>query len=288
LSVKNEGGKLVASWPWSGENAVKKAELVVAYGRVVPWHGWVFRHHEIFPATLNGNSATAEIPLPEKDLEAYVYGNITDERDVVISTVPVTVKPAALGITAATAPKLTLNSVFYGRFEPDYMAFLQGSLSFSQPADTEVKHSGAQSVRLETKDIKRPLTATLKLQHVPEHSHTLKLWLKANQTVPVRVSVVPVPPANWKSKAVDLLRREAEATAGVEAKEVPANLQGASNDVEVGTDWKQCTLAVPFDGAPIEGYNLTLKPIVANPTDATAPAPIIWLDDLRFEPVWAP
>jgi len=280
LQVKNEGGKLVANWDWTGENPVKKAELIVAYGRVVPWRGWVYRHHEIFPATINGNHATAQVPLPEKDLEAYVYANITDDKDVIVSTVPVTVKPAALGVTAATAPDLVVNGAFYGDFEPVGMQFLAGCLNVDLPADTVIKHSGAQSLKVATTDIKKPVGATLKLHHIPEHSHTLKVWLRTDAATTLRLTVTGPPPANWKSKAADIQRRAAEAAAGIDSKDVPEKAQQFTSDIEVGTEWKEYTLAVPYDGNLVEGYNLTVKPV------APAAPLTFWVDDLRFEPVW--
>jgi dienelactone hydrolase len=278
LQVRNDNGRLIANWTWSGDNPVKKAELIVAYGPSIPWHGWVYRHHAIFPATVVNNSASTEIPLPEKDLEAYVYGNITDDHDVTISTVPVAIKPAQLGITKATAPQLTVNGAFYGDFEPAGMTFLQGCLGITIPVDTQVKHSGAQSLRIEATASRREANEQLKLGFIPEHSHVLKLWLRSNGAATARITVTAPPPANWKSKVVDLPRREAEAAAGVESKDTPLKAQEFSADVEVGTDWKQYTLPVPYDGTPVEGYNLSVRP--------AGTAPTIWMDDVTFEPVW--
>lgn len=81
---------------------------------------------------------------------------------------------------------------------------------------------------------------------------------------------------------MNLLRREAEKAAGVESQDMPAKATEFTSEMAIGTDWKQYTLTVPYDGKPTEGYNLVVK------SGATAAASVLWLDDVRFEPVWKP
>ena len=45
--------------------------------------------------------------------------------------------------------------------------------------------------------------------------------------------------------------------------------------------WREDTLSCPFDGVPVEGYNMTLEIPRESDKDVT-----FWLDDVRFEPRW--
>jgi len=140
MVAKNLGGKLVALWDWTGGNPVDKAELVVSYGAVRPWHCWVHRYHHVIPAQIDGQTASAEIPVFEPGLELLAYGNITDINGVVTSTVPITVRPRELGIAASTA-KGTINTALVADFSPEEMVFLSrhgtpvpGTLERAEPA----------------------------------------------------------------------------------------------------------------------------------------------------------
>ncbi|NQU10981.1 dienelactone hydrolase family protein [bacterium] len=269
LTIKKAGRRLRASWSWTGENAVTNAALVVAYGPSSPWHGWVQRHHQIFPATIAGQTAAAEIPVPQQGLELYVYGNITDDQGVVISTVPVPANPKALGV-GRTAPKLVLNCFPIGEFEPADVHFFQAHGWPCAPADTAEKHGGAQSLRLEPG---KPFT--MQLWHIPRQGHTLRLWLKAGAPTAVEIAVNGIPPQNWKYPLVDQLRRAASATAQPVA-ETPAKF---TQQTKAEPNWREFALDCPFDGNAVEGYTLT----VTVPKDAPGPA---WLDSVRFQPVW--
>ena len=76
LTLEAKDGKLVGRWTWTGENPVRRAELVVTYGRVQPWHEWVYRYYHTIPAVIDGQSASAQVPVPEPGLELLAFGNI--------------------------------------------------------------------------------------------------------------------------------------------------------------------------------------------------------------------
>ncbi|MGC9066584.1 MAG: alpha/beta hydrolase family protein, partial [Candidatus Ratteibacteria bacterium] len=44
LTVKKNKSTLQASWSFSGDNKIKKAELVVSYGKIEPWKWWIHRN----------------------------------------------------------------------------------------------------------------------------------------------------------------------------------------------------------------------------------------------------
>lgn len=269
LEVKNEEGKLIGRWSWTGENPVKKAELVVCYGPALPWHGWVQRHHEVLPAAIEGDKASAVITVPKKDIEMYVYGNITDDKAVLISTLPVTVSPSALGIKKVD-PKLVVNCYPIGGFEPDDMVFMDRSGFPHGAADTAEKHGGAQSMRIDAKP-----GVTVTLWNIPGQGHTLKLWLKAKDKATVDVAVAGIPPQNWKSALVDQLRRGVEPA----PMTVSSNMPQFGVQAQVVNQWQAITVDCPYDGHPVEGYTLALIPVKDSPLP-------VWVDDVRFEPVW--
>ena len=265
--------ELVASWGWTGENPVSKCELVISYGAVRPWHCWVHRYHHVVPAEMDGRAATAEIPVFEPGCERLAYGNVTDGRGVVTSTIPIAVRPDRLGISRPTATD-NINTALVADFSPVEMVFLQrhGTPVPGTP-DTDEKHGGTQSLRVD--DPKAVIS--MKLGHVPDHSHRLTLWLKAEKPTVIQVQVVGAPPANWGSPIVDMLRRQYAGTAAIK----PADIKPPvfTLDAEADTQWRQFALDCPFDGMPVEGYNLVVKP-------ATAGAAAYWVDTIRFEPQW--
>ena len=273
ITAKSVGGKLVASWDWTGENPIRKAELVVSYGDVRPWHCWVHRYHHTIPAKIDGRTAAAEIPVFEPGFEMLAYGNITDDHDVVTSTLPITVQPDKLGVAHPTATQ-NINTVLVTDFSPDEMTFLarHGTPVPGKP-DTAQKQAGAQSLRIDD-----PKAAVwMKLGHVPERGHRLTLWLKADKRTTIEVEVLGVPLANWTCRIVDILRRRHGGTPNVDPRSIkPPGFTLAAN---VDTQWRRFALDCPFDGTPVEGYNLRLRQ--SGEAGAT-----YWLDTLRLEPRW--
>lgn len=269
LELKNVDGKLVANWSWTGDNPAKKAELLVAYGRTRPWHdGWLFRYHHAIPAKIQGNSASAEIPVPERGLEMLAYGNLIDDHDVLTSTEPVTVEPEKLNITRLA--RLPLNTALVADFSPDEVKFLSShGETVPGKIDEEVKQSGKQSLRANQE-------VNLKLGHIPGHSHKLSLWLRADKPTKLRISVRASPPAMWQFPIVDILRRQYPDSPKVAFEDIKPPVY--SSDVEVDATWKEYTLDCPFDGTPIEGYTLSLA--------QTGTAATWWLDTISFAPEW--
>lgn len=269
MKVTALNGRLAARWTWSGDNPVRKAELVVAYGRTRPWHdGWLYRYHYVIPAALNGSAATAAIPLPERGLEMLVYGNITDDRGVLTSTVPVTVKPDELGATVVSP--LALNTALVNDFSPEEMVFVQrhGESLPGEP-DAAEKQAGAQSLR-----VPAGKALTLKLGHIPGHSHKLCFWMKGTAPATIAVRVTAQPPAGWQFRIVDILRREQPDSPKIAYEEIKPPVY--SGEFAVDATWRQFTLECPDDGTPIEGYTLTIAPAPAG----------YWLDTIVFSPVW--
>jgi len=269
LEVKNEDGNLAASWNWTGDNPAKKAELLVAYGRTRPWHdGWLFRYHHAIAAKITGNTARAVIPVPEHGLEMLVYGNLTDDRDVITSTEPITVKPEQLKITRLD--KLNLNTSLVADFSAAEMQFIS---RHGEPApgviDKEMKQAGEQSLRATG-------TVNLKLGHIPGHSHQLTLGMRAGNPTTVRVSVHASAPAGWHMRIVDILRRQQPDSPDIAFENIKPPVY--TMDAEVGTEWKEYKLDCPFDGTPIEGYTLSIAP--------TGGVATYWLDTISFTPQW--
>ena len=277
LTLKVVDGKLIGSWSWSAENAVTEASLVVSYGRVRPWHGWLYRYHHPYPAMVDGHSAMVEIPVPEPEMELYAFGNIVDDHQVLISSLPVTATPAKLGLTKPTG-RPTFNAYPLGEFEADDVAQMEGCAIMCGKADKDVKHGGAQSLRFDppTKPTQAPPAARLKLLNVYERSHRLSLWLRADAATTVEVKVTGEKPAHWNSAVVQALLATQP-----DWKAPPADAKPPVFTVtaEVGPEWREVTLDCPFDGVPVEGYNLT----AAAPKGATA---TWWLDSVRFVPQW--
>lgn len=271
LVVKNVGGSLVATWSWVGSNPAKKAELLVAYGRTRPWHdGWLFRYHYAIPAKIKGQTATAVIPVPEKGLEMLAYGNLIDKRDVITSTEPITVKPSRLGITRVD--KLTLNTALMSDFSPADIEFFSrhnGEEALPGKVDKEVKQAGEQSLRATG-------SMEFKLGHIPAHSHKLTLWLRAEKPSTLKITVTAAAPACWQNHIVDILRRQYADPDEPALKDI--KLPVYTMDAQVGSDWKEYSLDCPYDGTPIEGYNLSIAPV--------GDAGTYWVDTISFTPQW--
>jgi len=279
LKVANEDRRLVGRWTWSGENPVKRAELVVSYGRALPWHGWVRRYHHPFAAKVDGNAASAEIPIPEPGLQLLAFGNVIDDRGVLISTVPVKATPAELGATKPTG-KPTLNACPFGGFEPDDIVFASrmGWGALARMADQGEKHGGQQSIRIAARKTPKkgnPRKVNMQLYNVYERGHRLNVWLKADKPTRVELLVKGLGPANWTSAAVKAILATMP-----DAAKLPegAKLPSYSLEAEVATEWQEFTLDCPFDGVPVEGYDLVISVLSDEAT--------CWVDDVKFTPQW--
>jgi len=257
MEVKTVNGKLTASWTWSGSNRVNKAEVVVCYGSTRCPEGWLYRYNYAIPARIRGNGASVEIPVPEQGIEMLVYGNITDERDVVTSTAPLPVKTAGMKITP-----LELNAALLSEFTPDEMLFFaRHGMGVAGTVDKEERHNGGESLRMEAG---KPLS--LKLGHIPEHSHVLTLWLRTAQPAKVKVTVTANAPFGWGTAN---LASEPKIAYGDSKPPV------YSDEFETGQAWKQFTLDCRYNGAPVEGYTLAIA------GEATC-----WADTIKFQPRW--
>jgi dienelactone hydrolase len=269
LEVKNVDGRLTASWSWTGDNQVKNAELLVAYGRTRPWHdGWLFRYHYAIPAKIKGNTATAIIPVPEKGSEMLVYGNITDDHTVLTSTEPITVNPDKFEISAVD--KLNLNTALVADFSPTEMEFVGRHGEPSPGAiDKEVKQAGEQSLHASG-------AISMKLGHIPGHSHKLALWLRAEKPTALKVTVSASTPACWQMRIVDILRRQQPDSPNIAFENIkpPVYTTNATAD----TSWKEVMLDCPLDDNPVEGYTLSVAPTGAETS--------YWLDTISFTPQW--
>ena len=272
LKVVQRDGKLFAQWSWTGENKVKKAELVASYGEVKPWRHWMYRHHEILPARTEGNTATAELPVPHAGVAAYIYGNVIDERDVLTSTPPETIDTAKLGATVFS-PSLRVNTATWGEFEADGIDFLARHGDPHGEVDTAVKHGGKQSIRLKATAGATPAPAsiTFKLCVIPGESHKLTAWVRSESATKVTATVRGASQGPWNAAVV--LGAINPANAGA-AKAAVYAVTGDSTG-----EWSKLELLVPAMPEGVDGYSLTIT------GDADKPA-TVWVDDVTFEAVW--
>lgn len=277
IKIETRDGQAIAHWSWTGDNAVKRAELVVSYGPSRPWHYWLYRHHEILPATIDGHTASATLPVPFKGAQAYVYANIFDEHEVLTSTVPITFDAAAAGVTSFK-PDLALNGVTFGDFEPESVNFLKALGEISGEPDLAVKHAGAQSVRLDPLADPKAAAQSIryKLCWTPGQAHRLKVWLRAAAPAKLTVSLEPASPAQWISPTVVELARRERPDAALPTK---PQLAPIVKSIDAGEEWTQVQIDAPAPGPDVDGYNVRII------GDAAQKAPF-WIDDLSFETVW--
>ena len=290
LKLVDEGGKPVFQFDWTGENSVKKAELIVSYGENTPWFGWQHRASFVFPAKIDGMSASAVLPVPSPDLPLLAWANITDERDVVTSTLPVELETADLAAIPAD-PALKLNCFYDAEFGPDAVDFYQRSSQLPNAVvDQTVKHSGTQSLRIEVPapipakanakgKAKAPKPHALKLDlfhSVPGLAHKFSVWVRASDPAPITATLTPVRPPNWDSSLVaEVVARDPRLAGLLPAwKNKPTPITAS---VQAESAWKEITLDVPVPVEPVEGYVLMIG------TESQAP---FWVDSLWMEPVW--
>lgn len=277
ITVKFEQNKLMASWGWQGKNKIVKAELIVSYGRVLPWHGWIHRYNHRIKAEIDNVKASAEIPVFEPSMPIYMYANIMDSNGVLTSSEPVTLIPEKAGCVKKTATR-PINAAPWGDFEPEDFDFLSRhtELPFGV-ADAKEKASGTQSLCVESPGLAgKGHILDFKLFNVYERSHKLSLMVKSNKPAKLKIEVKVVPPANWQSPALKaILASMGEPPAPAAGKSLPTHLlEAATND-----KWQKFTLECPFSDVPAEGYYLSLD--FPSEKDLT-----IWLDAVEFIPVW--
>ncbi len=271
LTVTNRDGRLLAEWNWTPQTAVRKADLVVSWGRVLPWHGWIHRYHHVVAATVSGNVARAAIPVPDPGLEILAYGNTVDEGGVTISTMPVAVMPSKSGILKP-AGGFVINAYPLGGFEAADTDFLGRLGELPGTAATNVFREGRQSLRFA--NLNKPVA--LKLFHVSGKGHVLTAWIRAEPAAEIRVRVAGVFPQDWDRPAVKVILASMPGSLPVpDAGALPSFEQ----TVKAGPDWTEVRIDCPWKGVAIEGYRLELS---ANPAITGA----CWIDSVRFEPRW--
>ena len=280
LHLSRDGDRLLAEWDWQGENRVVQAELVVSYGVVLPWHGWVHRLHHRIKATVEGNAATAVVPIAERDMDMLIYGNCTDENSVLMSTDPITARADDFGPMPARGEPPVLDGCPWGDFEAEAESVFRsfGVLDRLGVLDPETRHEGEKSLRVEPTAYPREKGTPLrmKLFNVYARSHGLRLWLKADRDAQLTLSACGVPPQNWNSSAVQALLGES-ASPYRDANQ--GDLPVFEKTVDCGPEWQAYILECPFNGRPVEGYNLEVR----FPEDSEA---VYWLDDITFTPRW--
>lgn len=267
ITIKKKGVKLFASWNFDGANRVKNAEIVVSYGTVSPWKHWIHRNYLSFPAKIQGNTVTAEIPVVEPNLEMLVYGNIIDENGFLISTVPVELKTTDYGIKKANS-KIRVNlfqwKIFDRETEKNFGRMGMTGFVF----DYETTKDGIPSVRIEPSRTGKKNQITFKLHHVPMHSHNLKVWVKAEKETEISLCVKGVELPDSQSHIVRILRQQDN-----EKTNLPVYLKTYTIDDK----WKLIELDCPYNNEDIEGYNLVISSNNEIP---------FWINRIIFEPVW--
>lgn len=277
ITVKNEKDKLVAYWNWQGKNKIQKAELIVSYGKIIPWHGWIHRYHHRINALINDKNASAEIPLYEPSMPIYIYANIIDSNGVLTSSMPLTVIPEKYGCRKKTSLQ-AINTAPWGNFEPEDIDFLKRhcELPFGS-ADRKNKFSGTQSLSVKSSELTpKKHTLKFKLFNIYERSHNLSLMIKSNKPANLKIEVKSVTPANWNKPAVKvLLKTKSKSTSFTSDIEIPTY----SLEAKTNNKWQKYTLKCPYNGMPIEGYNLSID----FPVDKNL---LFWLDKIEFIPTW--
>jgi hypothetical protein len=275
LTLKYENEKLVASWDWQGKNKIEKSELVVSYGRVLPWHGWIHRYHHRVNAVIDGVNASAEIPVFEPGMPIYIYANIIDSNGVLTSNAPAALIPEKSGCLKKTA-SLQINAAPWGGFESEDLDFLKRhtELPFGI-ADIKEKFSGTQSLRVDSSSLSgKGHILKFKLFNVPERSHKLSMMIKSNKPATLKIEVKSVSPSNWDKPAVKALLAAMPGAPAADMSIPSYLLEAKTND-----QWQKYTLECPYNGIALEGYYLSIDfPVDKDFT--------FWLDNVEFIPEW--
>lgn len=272
-------GRASLHFNWTGDNPVAKAELVVSYGEITPWYGWVHRAAFIFPATVEGQEVRAALPVPSNALPLIAWGNLTDSQGVLTSTPPLLLSQRDLA-GLRPDPGLRLNCVIDGELGPEMMEYYaHNHHPIPGVPDTAEKRSGVQSLRMEraTDGSGLPPFHMKQFFNVPGLAHELEVWMKAEKPGEVTLSLLPVRPKNWDLPAVALLVAQ-------DARLKPLLPQWASEpepirfSAPLGTAWQKVALSVPVPTGPVEGYNLEIT--------VSGEAACYWVDSLSMIPVW--
>lgn len=267
LTVKRKDNRLFASWNFSGENKVKKAELVVSYGKISDWRWWIHRNYIVFPAKIRGNTVIAEIPVVEPDIEMLVYGNIIDENNFLISCVPVEIKATDFGIKKAnTSERFNLFQWKSFDKETEKNFARMGLTQFI--FDYVEKKNKSASLKIDPSRLKKNKEIRFKLHHVPLHSHILKLCIKTEKKTEITVSVKGIGLPDSDSEIVRIQRNQ------LLNKDV---LPVFTKTCDIDEKWKYVEVQCPYHNEDIEGYYLVIS----------SREPVVyWIDSIVFQPIW--
>ncbi len=294
LQVREEHGKAIATFSWTGENPVAKAELVVSYGDYIPWLGWPHRASFVFPAKISGNSASAELPIPSRRLPLVAWGNLTDAKEVLVSTPPLVQSSEDLSALPVVS-NLELNCFVDGDVADQALTFYQQSgepLAGEPEKDTAC--SGGQSLRIEpAKSLPAETAKTAKAKsakapsgsfsisqfhNVPGLAHRFTVRLKAEHPADISVRLTPVRPASWESAVVRQIVAKDPRLAPLLPRWADAP-EPITVTAAIGTTWQDVTLDVPVPSAPVDGYKLDIS-------ESPDPKTTYWIDTIRMQPVW--
>ena len=280
LKVYESRGEAVAEFTWTGDNPVAKAELVVSYGEPAPWLGWTQRACFVFPAVVENGRATARLPIPSRALPLVAWGNLTDKNEVVTSTPPLTLEKDALAALPVDAG-LELNAFIDGDLGNEVLDLYRrhGQPVGGEP-DREVKHAGTQSLRLAPPKAGEKGTNALTIPrffNVPGLAHRFSVWVRTEGPTEITATLTPVRPPTWRSPLVRQLIADDPRLAPL-APKWNAPVVPLTATVTAGLDWRQITIDIPVHDAPVEGYQLAIRP--------ADPGATWWADTLCMQPVW--
>jgi len=292
LEVREENGKAIATFSWTGENPVTKAELIVSYGDYTPWLGWPHRASFVFPAEISGKSASAVLPIPSRRLPLVAWGNITDDKQVLVSTPPLILSSDQLSALPVVSD-LELNCFIDRDVAEKALTFyrLSGEPLSGEP-EKDAACSGGQSLRIEPakslpaepaksgKPAKAPSGSFSigQFHNVPGLAHRFTVRLKAGQPTNLSVRLTPVRPASWESGVVRQIVAKDPRLAPLLPRLADAP-EPIAVMAPVGTAWQDVTLDIPVPLAPVDGYKLDIS---ESPEGKTT----YWIDTIRMQPVW--
>lgn len=272
LAVSVVEGQAVAEFSWNGEHPVVNAEVVASYGEPSGWLGWRGRAAFEFPAQIEGNRARARIPIPCRDLPLVVWGSITDAKEVLTSTAPVTLTRETLA-TMPVDEDVTLNAFVDGELGDDVLELYR---LHNQPlggeVDAEVKHSGKQSLRFSGGQTGQGFQIQ-RLHHVPGVAHTLSVWVRAEEPTPLTLTLIPVRPRGG-DLVMELVAQDPALRAMIPHWNDPVEPMTVTTVADEG--WKAITLEIAAPEAPVDFYRLRLAP--DEPTGTTW-----WVDSVRMQ-----
>lgn len=244
-SIRNEGGKAVATWSFSGPRQAVAADLIWSPGE----DSWVGRYWLTLPATIKDGRCSVE--LPRARVPYYVSGTVIDGQKFRFSTPLLRVDPAAHGLLDPKAVP-ACNGVVWGGFEPIDADHLRRNAWYCPPLADDA-HGGKQAGLLKGKGTLSPI------YYLPAMPQRLACWLKLKEAPPVKEGQAAAP------VAVTL-----ELVATVDGRRETATVQ-----VPVKADWSEAVLA--FTPPAARSGSLALNFMV--PPGAT-----VLIDDVRFTP----